>query len=151
MTALKSARAPACGTGRAGTLAGKARWTTLSVWRVFPLQTRCSTCWSRSRQDICRRPKHRAETVCPSSGGAGRIQGGAVSAKPWRQPRCDPLLHIQRILYESLPYHSCVFVGLDPNGVPRYAALRSTCDGPNAFKENRREATNGIPFASHQR
>ena len=38
------------------------------------------------------------------------------------------------ILYESLPYHSCVFVGLDPNGVPRYAALRSTCDGPNAFK-----------------
>ena len=38
------------------------------------------------------------------------------------------------ILYESLPYHSCVFVGLDPNGVPRYAALRSTCDGPKAFK-----------------
>lgn len=38
------------------------------------------------------------------------------------------------ILYESLPYHSCVFVGLDRNGVPRYAALRSTCDGPKAFK-----------------
>lgn len=38
------------------------------------------------------------------------------------------------ILYESLPYHSCVFVGLDSTGVPRYAALRSTCDGPKAFK-----------------
>ena len=37
-------------------------------------------------------------------------------------------------MYESLPYHSCVFVGLDRNGVPRYAALRSTCDGPKAFK-----------------
>lgn len=38
------------------------------------------------------------------------------------------------ILYESLPYHNCVFVGLDRNGIPRYAALRSTCDGPKAFK-----------------
>ena len=41
---LRSARAPACGTGKAGTSAGKARWTILSVWRAFPLQARCSTC-----------------------------------------------------------------------------------------------------------
>ena len=29
-------------------------------------------------------------------------------------------------LYESLPYHNCVFVGRDPKGQPRYAALRGT-------------------------
>ena len=30
------------------------------------------------------------------------------------------------ILYESLPYHNCVFVGRDANGAPKYAALRGT-------------------------
>src|SRR5699024_3995606 len=30
------------------------------------------------------------------------------------------------ILYESLPYHNCVFVGRDAGGTPRYAALRGT-------------------------
>ena len=29
-------------------------------------------------------------------------------------------------LYESLPYHNCVFVGRDLKGQPRYAALRGT-------------------------
>ena len=32
------------------------------------------------------------------------------------------------VLFESLPYHNCVFVGLDPNGVARYACYRSTND-----------------------
>ncbi len=31
-----------------------------------------------------------------------------------------------RLLYESLPYHNAVFVGFDPGGQPRYAALRGT-------------------------
>lgn len=30
-------------------------------------------------------------------------------------------------LYESLPYHNAVFVGLDKHGKPRYASLRGTC------------------------
>ncbi|MFT8888246.1 MAG: DUF3991 and TOPRIM domain-containing protein [Ethanoligenens sp.] len=30
------------------------------------------------------------------------------------------------ILYESRKYHNCVFVGLDPAGIARYAALRGT-------------------------
>ena len=30
------------------------------------------------------------------------------------------------VLYESLPYHNCVFVGTDNDGVPRYACYRST-------------------------
>jgi hypothetical protein len=31
-----------------------------------------------------------------------------------------------RLLYESLPYHSAVFVGYDHNGMARYAAIRGT-------------------------
>ena len=30
------------------------------------------------------------------------------------------------VLYESLPYHNCVFVGMDNDGIPRYACYRST-------------------------
>ena len=30
------------------------------------------------------------------------------------------------VLFESLPYHNCVFVGLDKDSVPRYACYRST-------------------------
>ncbi len=37
-------------------------------------------------------------------------------------------------LYESLPYHNCVFVGKDENGTPKYAALRGTCTYGNPFK-----------------
>jgi len=32
----------------------------------------------------------------------------------------------QGILYESKRYNNCVFVGLDPEGAPRYAAIRGT-------------------------
>ncbi len=38
------------------------------------------------------------------------------------------------ILYESLPYHNCVFVGWDADGVPRYAALRGTYTYGKQFK-----------------
>lgn len=37
----------------------------------------------------------------------------------------------KEVLYESVDYHNAVFVGRDKDGVPRYAALRSTC---NDFK-----------------
>ena len=30
------------------------------------------------------------------------------------------------LLYESLPYHNCIFVGYDHNQVPRYASFRAT-------------------------
>ena len=40
------------------------------------------------------------------------------------------------ILYESLPHHNCVFVGLNNEGVPRYAALRSTTEYPRPFKQD---------------
>ena len=30
------------------------------------------------------------------------------------------------IIFESLPYHNCVFVGMDKEGVPRYACYRAT-------------------------
>ncbi|MBQ3282054.1 MAG: DUF3991 and TOPRIM domain-containing protein [Eubacterium sp.] len=32
------------------------------------------------------------------------------------------------VLFESLPYHNCVFVGVDQNGTARYACYRSTND-----------------------
>lgn len=32
----------------------------------------------------------------------------------------------EQLIYESLPYHNCVFVGYDEHGVARYAAYRST-------------------------
>ena len=38
------------------------------------------------------------------------------------------------ILYESLPYHNCVFVGRDANGAPKYAALRGTYTYGKQFK-----------------
>ena len=38
------------------------------------------------------------------------------------------------ILYESLPYHNCVFVGQDAGGTPRYAALRGTHTYGKQFK-----------------
>lgn len=38
------------------------------------------------------------------------------------------------ILYESLPYHNCVFVGRDADGVPKYAALRGTYIYGKQFK-----------------
>ena len=38
------------------------------------------------------------------------------------------------ILYESLPYHNCVFVGQDAGGTPRYAALRGTYAYGKQFK-----------------
>ena len=38
------------------------------------------------------------------------------------------------ILYESLPYHNCVFVGRDEEGVPKYAALRGTYTYGKQFK-----------------
>ena len=38
-------------------IGGKARWTTLSVWRAFPLQTRCGICWSRMRPHTSRAGK----------------------------------------------------------------------------------------------
>ena len=38
------------------------------------------------------------------------------------------------ILYESLPYHNCVFVGRDAGGTPRYAALRGTYTYGKQFK-----------------
>ena len=38
------------------------------------------------------------------------------------------------ILYESLSYHNCVFVGRDADGVPKYAALRGTYTYGKQFK-----------------
>lgn len=38
------------------------------------------------------------------------------------------------ILYESLPYHNCVFVGRDEEGVPKYAALRGIYTYGKQFK-----------------
>ena len=38
------------------------------------------------------------------------------------------------ILYESLPYHNCVFVGKDADGTPRYATLRGTYTYGKQFK-----------------
>lgn len=34
----------------------------------------------------------------------------------------------RKILYESAEYHNCVFLGKDPQGVPKYAALRGIYD-----------------------
>ena len=40
----------------------------------------------------------------------------------------------QGILYESVPYHNCVFVGKDEQGQPKYAALRGTYQYGRPFK-----------------
>ena len=38
------------------------------------------------------------------------------------------------LVYESLPYHNCVFVGKDETGTARYAALRGTYSYGRPFK-----------------
>ena len=40
----------------------------------------------------------------------------------------------RNILYESAEYHNCVFLGKDPQGVPKYAALRGIYDYGKPFK-----------------
>lgn len=39
----------------------------------------------------------------------------------------DACIH-RGVLYESLPYHNCIFVGFDEKGIARYACYRSTND-----------------------
>ena len=39
------------------------------------------------------------------------------------------------LLYESLPYHNCVFVGFDENGKAAYAFIRSSNDGERLMGE----------------
>lgn len=39
------------------------------------------------------------------------------------------------LLYESLPYHNCVFVGFDDNNKPAYAFFRSSNDGERLMGE----------------
>ena len=40
----------------------------------------------------------------------------------------------RKILYESAEYHNCVFLGKDPQGVPKYADLRGIYDYGKPFK-----------------
>ena len=40
----------------------------------------------------------------------------------------------RKIRYESAEYHNCVFLGKDPQGVPKYAALRGIYDYGKPFK-----------------
>ena len=40
----------------------------------------------------------------------------------------------RKILYESAEYHNCVFLGKDPQGAPKYAALRGIYDYGKPFK-----------------
>ena len=35
----------------------------------------------------------------------------------------------ESLIYESLPHHSCIFVGYDDDGMARYAAFRATSEG----------------------
>lgn len=64
---------------------------------------------------------------------------GVQRISNYLQMRGVSLLVIQHcihagILYESLPYHNCVFVGRDEAGVARYAALRGTFLHGKPFK-----------------
>ena len=47
----------------------------------------------------------------------------------------------RKILYESAEYHNCVFLGKDPQGVPKYAALRGIYDYGKPFKRPRQSET----------
>lgn len=53
------------------------------------------------------------------------------------------------LLYESLPQHSCIFVGKDGGGIPRYAAYRVCTDKESWAKLQ--EVTNHIPSESKHR
>ena len=54
-----------------------------------------------------------------------------------------------KILYESAGYHNCVFLGLDEQGVPQYAALRGVY-AVRRSKSSRKAATNAAGSASHR-
>ncbi|MCO7107901.1 DUF3991 domain-containing protein [Gemmiger formicilis] len=56
----------------------------------------------------------------------------------------------RKILYESAEYHNCVFLGKDPQGVPKYAALRGIYDYGKPFKREAPAVRNSTDSASRQ-
>ena len=52
----------------------------------------------------------------------------------------------QGILYESVPYHNAVFVGLDGQQRPKYAFLRGIYDGAKPFKIEQAGSDKSCPF-----
>lgn len=67
---------------------------------------------------------------------ANIILAMAISAQginqKYTQFRKTPIA--RKILYESAEYHNCVFLGKDPQGVPKYAALRGIYNYGKPFK-----------------
>ena len=55
------------------------------------------------------------------------------------------------ILYESLPYHNCVFVGRDAGGTPDTPLCAAPTPTVNNSRRNPPAVTNGLVFVSNQR
>ena len=75
------------------------------------------------------RPPFKLPEKCPTT---TRVEA-YLRCRGISQPVIDHCLQAG-ILYESLPYHNCVFVGRDADGEPKYAALRGTYTCGKQFK-----------------
>lgn len=75
----------------------------------------------------------------PAAGNQRRVFGYLLGT---RQIDCAVLTAFVRkgVIYEDLPYHNAVFVGLDTAGVPRHAHKRSTNSEGKPFRLNVGEA-----------
>ncbi len=86
--------------------------------------------------------KHGHKLILPSRSQSSGKVAAYLLGRGIARPVIDYCLHTG-ILYESLPYHNAVFVGFDPGGRPRYAALRGTA---SCFKGEARGSDKRFAF-----
>ena len=151
---FKDQRAPACGTGKAGTSAGKSALDYLGPCGGRSLYRRGAVpAGAGAARIYADAQKRRAETICPSSGGAGKNTGVELYLQSRGvQPGCDPLLHNQRDTCTKACRITAVCswasTRMASRAMPRCVP---TCDGPNAFKEEQVGSDKRYSFCIPQR
>ena len=76
-------------------------------------------------ENSCREEKKRL--LLPEKSGTNREIINYLTGRGIDRDLIDACIY-RGALFESLPYHYCVFVGFDENGIARYASYRSTND-----------------------
>ena len=82
-----------------------------------------------SSTKLCRKPEHGADKrlLLPDRSETNEKITKYLAGRGISKELIEACIR-KGVLFESLPYHNCVFVGLDQNGTARYACYRSTND-----------------------
>ena len=82
-----------------------------------------------STPKICSKNDQNAERklLLPERSGTNREVIKYLTGRGIDRNLIEACIH-RGVLFESLPYHNCVFVGFDEHGIARYASYRSTND-----------------------